>query len=174
MCASDGAVSAGMVLNHERESAVEPKKSCPRPSSPNSCIISQVSTPLWQLVKTWEMMQEFGLEGRGHDFFGSTADSRSWFNTIPADTAPSEAHIPDGAAGAGGSALTNEYLSASWYELQILLNNGNHQHRDRGPVDWVYLIGRYRDLIYPIHGAPVPLRSEEHTSELQSPDHLVC
>jgi hypothetical protein len=115
------------------------------------------STQLWQLVKTWEMMQEFGLEGRGHDFFGSTADSRSWFNTIPADTAPSEAHIPDGAAGAGGSALTNEYLSASWYELQILLNNGNHQHRDRGPVDWVYLIGRYRDLYGQTH-QPEPAR----------------
>jgi hypothetical protein len=115
------------------------------------------STQLWQLVKTWEMMQEFGLEGRGRDFFGSTADSRSWFSTIPADTAPSAAHIPDGAAGVGGSGLTNEYLSASWYELQILLNNGNHQHRDRGPVDWVYVIGRYRDLYGQTH-QPEPAR----------------
>src|SRR6266478_1302634 len=115
------------------------------------------STQLWQLVKTWEMMQEFGLEGRGRDLYGLTADSRSWFNTIPADTAPSAAHIPDGLAGVGGSALTNEYLSASWYELQILLNNGNHQHRDRGPVDWVYLIGRYRDLYGQTH-QPEPAR----------------
>jgi hypothetical protein len=30
--------------------------------------------------------------------------------------------------------------------LQIVLNSGNHQHRDRGPVDWVYLIGRFHDL----------------------------
>jgi hypothetical protein len=115
------------------------------------------STQLWQLVKTWEMMQEFGLEGRGRDFFGPAADSRSWFNTLPADTAPSAAHIPDGAAGAGGSGLTNEYLSASWYELQILLNNGNHQHRDRVPVDWVYVIGRYRDLYGQTH-RPEPAR----------------
>jgi len=28
------------------------------------------STQLWQLVKTWEMTQEFGLEGRGRDLFG--------------------------------------------------------------------------------------------------------
>ena len=28
------------------------------------------SAQLWQLVKTWEMMQEFGLEGRGRDLFG--------------------------------------------------------------------------------------------------------
>jgi hypothetical protein len=104
------------------------------------------STQLWQLVKTWEMTQEFGLEGRGRDFFGLTADSRTWCNTIPAETAPSAAHIPDGLAGVGGSALTNEYFAASWYELQIVLNSGNHQHRDRGPVDWVYLIGRFLDL----------------------------
>ena len=29
------------------------------------------SAQLWQLVKTWEMTQEFGLEGRGRDFFGA-------------------------------------------------------------------------------------------------------
>jgi len=111
------------------------------------------STQLWQLVKTWEMMQEFGLEGRGRDLFGLTADSRTWCNTIPAETAPSAAQIPDGLAGVGGSALTNEYFTASWYELQIILNSGNHQHRDRGPVDWVYLIGRFLDLYGQTHQA---------------------
>ncbi|HYL84904.1 MAG TPA: hypothetical protein VE263_11765 [Candidatus Angelobacter sp.] len=111
------------------------------------------STQLWQLVKTWEMMQRFGLEGRGRDLFGPTADSRMWCNTIPAETAPSAVHIPDGQAGVGGSALTNEYFSASWYELQIVLNSGNHQHRDRGPVDWLYLIGRFRDLYAQTHQA---------------------
>ena len=109
------------------------------------------STQLWQLVKTWELSQEFGLEGRARDVYGPAADSRSWLNTIPADTAPSAVNIPDGAAGVGGSALTNEYLSASWYELQILLNSGNHQHRNRGPVDWVYVIGRFHDLYSQTH-----------------------
>jgi len=116
------------------------------------------STQLWQLVKTWEMMQEFGLEGRGRDLYGLTADSRSWFNTVPEDTAPSAVHIPDGAAGVGGSALNNEYLSSSWYELQIVLNSGNHQHRDRGPVDWVYVVGRFRDLYDQTH-RPEPART---------------
>jgi len=115
------------------------------------------STQLWQLVKTWEMMQEFGLEGRGRDLFGLMADSRTWCNTIPAETAPSAAHIPDGLAGVGGSALTNEYFTASWYELQIVVNNGNHQHRDRSPVDWVYLIGRFLDLYVQTH-QPEPAR----------------
>jgi len=115
------------------------------------------STQLWQLVKTWEMTQEFGLEGRGHDLFGPAADSRTWCNTIPSDTSPSAVLIPDGPAGVGGSALTNEYFTAAWYELQIVLNSGNHQHRDRGPVDWVYLIGRFHDLYYQTH-QPEPAR----------------
>ena len=62
-----------------------------------------------------------------------------------------------GAAGVGGSALTNEYFMASWYELQIILNSGNHQHRDRGPVDWVYVIGRFNDLHAQTH-QPEPAR----------------
>jgi len=104
------------------------------------------STQLWQLVKTWEMMQEFSLEGRGQEIIGSTADSRTWCNTTPRETAPLEANIPNGPAGVGGSALTNEYFNASWYELQILLNSGSHQHHDRAPIDWVYLVSRFRNL----------------------------
>jgi hypothetical protein len=115
------------------------------------------STQLWQLAKTWEVMQEFDLEGRGRDLYGPNADTRTWFNTVPAETAPSAAHIPEGPVGVGGSSLTNAYFSASWYELQILLNNGNHRHRDRSPVDWVYVIGRFHDL-YLQTGQPEPAR----------------
>jgi hypothetical protein len=115
------------------------------------------STQLWQLVKTWEMTREFGLEARGRDLLGANADSRTWSNSVPAETAPAASHIPNGPAGIGGSALTNEYLSASWYELQIILNSGNHRHRDRTPVDWVYLIGRFRNL-YLLSRYPEPVR----------------
>ena len=104
------------------------------------------STQLWQLIKAWEMTQEAGLEGQGAALIGPTAESRTWCNTIPEETAPAAVHIPNSATGVGGSALTNEYLSAAWYELQIILNSGNHQHRDRTPVDWVYLIGHFHRL----------------------------
>jgi hypothetical protein len=128
------------------------------------------STQLWQLVKTWEMTQEFGLEGRGRELFGATAESRTWYNSVPADTAPTAAHIPSGPTGVGGSALSNEYLSASWYELQIVLNSGNHQHRDRTPVDWVYVIGQFRDL-YLQTKYPEPVRLlVAVTKALQSSD----
>jgi hypothetical protein len=104
------------------------------------------STQLWQLVKTWEMTQEFGLEGRGRELFGPTGELRTWLNTIPAATAPTVVNIPDGPSGMGGSALTNEYFDASWYQLQVLVNSGNHRHRERLPVDWIYVIGGFHDL----------------------------
>jgi len=131
------------------------------------------SIQLWQLVKTWEITQEFGLESRGHELFGVSGDSRTWFNTIPAETAPSAIHIPSGPSGVGGSALANEYFNAAWYELQILLFNGNHQHRDRGPVDWVYVIGGFLDLHAQTH-QPEPGRLlVAVTKALQSTDpHL--
>ena len=52
------------------------------------------STQLWQLMKTWELTQEFGLEAKGRIFFGEAAESRTWCNTVPADTAPAATHIP--------------------------------------------------------------------------------
>jgi len=128
------------------------------------------SAQLWQLVKTWELTQEFGLEARGRDLFGATADSRTWCNTVPGDAAPAAAHIPNGPAGVGGSALTNEYLTAAWYELQIILNSGNHQHREREPVDWVYVIAGFLDLQAQTHQAEPARLLVAVTKALQSSD----
>ena len=104
------------------------------------------STQLWQLVKAWELTQEFGLEGRSQALCGDKGVGRTWFNTIPAETAPAATAIPDGPNGMGGSALVNEFFDNAWYELQLLLNNGNHQHQDKRPIDWVYFMGRFLDL----------------------------
>jgi hypothetical protein len=95
------------------------------------------SAELWQLVKTWEIAQEFGLESDGQ---------RTWSNTIPAATAPAAVNIPNGPNGMGGSALTNEYFNSAWYELQLLLNSGNHRHHGRLPIDRVYFVGHFLDL----------------------------
>jgi hypothetical protein len=115
------------------------------------------ATELWQLVKTWEMTQEFGLEARGRELYGANGEPRTWFNTIPAATAPSAANIPDGPSGMGGSALTNEYFNACWYELQVLLNSGNHRHRATQPIDWIYVVGGFQDL-YQQSQRPEPAR----------------
>ena len=115
------------------------------------------STQQWQLVKTWELMQEFGLEGRGREIFGPNADARTWLNSAAAETAPAEARIPNGRNGIGGSALSNEYLNSAWYELQLVLNSGNHHHYGRSPVDWIYLIGHFKELYSQTH-QPEPAR----------------
>jgi hypothetical protein len=115
------------------------------------------STQLWQLVKAWELENEFQLEGRGQEVFGPTGEPRTWFSTIPLATAPVEANIPDGPNGMDGSALTNEYFSNAWYEVQVLVNSGNHRRHDRTPIDWVYVIDRYRDMYRESHW-PEPSR----------------
>jgi hypothetical protein len=126
------------------------------------------STQLWQLVKTWEMTQDYLLEGGTAG--GNSAGSRMWHNTIAAEAAPSNAGIPDNESGVGGSAVTNAYLSNAWYELQVLLFAGGHGHRNRGPVDWAYLIGRFRDLYLCTHRAE-PIRLLIATTKaLQSTD----
>ena len=98
------------------------------------------SAQLWELVKTWELTQ-----------------SRAWDNTVPASSAPSALNIPDSPAGMGGSALTNEYFSSAWYQVQVVLNSGQHRHRGRTPLDWPYLIGHFRDLER-LSGRPEPAR----------------
>jgi hypothetical protein len=91
------------------------------------------SAQLWQLVKTWESSQ-----------IGPAP--RFWPNAIPAATAPVEVGIPNGPSGMGRSALTNEYFNNAWYELQVVLNSGNHRHHGRQPVDWLYFAGHMLDL----------------------------
>ncbi len=91
---------------------------------------------LWQLVKTWEVTEELGLE----------REARTWPNVMAAETAPASANIPDGVNGMFGSALANEYFNNAWYELQTVVNSGSHQRHGKGPVDWTYVAGRYLDL----------------------------
>jgi hypothetical protein len=93
------------------------------------------SAQLWELVKTWEIIQKYSLEA-----------SRSWPNRVPAATAPDAVNIPDGPNGMGASALTNQYFSNAWYELQLVVNSGTHRRHDRSPVDWVYVIPRFLSL----------------------------
>ena len=115
------------------------------------------ATQLWQLVKAWELAQELGLEGRG-GYKNGTGDSRGWYNTIPAESAPAATKIPDGPNAMDGSALSNEYFDSAWYELQLVLNSGQHRHHEKRPIDWVYFIGRFLDLQRESH-RPEPARA---------------
>ena len=106
------------------------------------------SAQLWQTSsKPWEITRKFNLEDAGSETL----------KTIPAAAAPVETGIPNGPSGIGGSALTNEYFNNAWYEVQILVNSGNHRHHGQSPVDWVYIAGHFLDL-QRLSGRPEPGR----------------
>ncbi len=99
------------------------------------------SAALWGTVKTWELNQEFGLEGMARSvFIQPLADSRAWYSGLPFQTSPNMLHIPSGAPGLdNGSPKTFQYLSMAWYHVQLILNNSNHAQIGTSPIDWGYV-----------------------------------
>jgi cytochrome c553 len=125
---------------------------------------SLYSTLLWQLVKTWDISHHYQLEASG---------AVVWNNLVAAETAPATVNIPNSANGMSGSGLINEYFNNAWYELQILLNDGGHQHHGREPVDWVYVAGHERELER-WSGEPEPGRVlVTAIRAMQSTDHTI-
>jgi hypothetical protein len=92
-------------------------------------------------VKTWEMMNEFQLEGYAQSIFGSTsADPRAWYGSQAFGTSPHMLKMnSQGTPGLrNGTSATYTYLGFIWYDLQLILNNSNKQQHDHGPIDWGY------------------------------------
>lgn len=86
----------------------------------------------WKTTKIWEMMQEFGFEDGGKELMGSKANERTWFGGEVFRTAQ---HLT-------GVVNTEswEFESMTWYQLQLVLNDGNRAAWDTNPIDWGYLI----------------------------------
>lgn len=104
-------------------------------SDPN--YVSEVySTRLWEMVKWWEMNQEFGLEGMSKSIFGPQAAARSWFTNVPFMTSPNMLHIPTTAF---GPHIRHTYFSYIWYQLQLILNDGNGTFGGTVPIDFAYV-----------------------------------
>lgn len=105
------------------------------------------STALWKMVKLWEMMQEFELEGLAKDAFGPQAENRAWYTKWPFMVSPNMQHIPRGAPGiSNGSVNTHIYISYAWYHLQLILNGGNKKQIGTSPIDWPYVYGFIKDM----------------------------
>src|SRR5262249_23031317 len=100
------------------------------------------STRLWELVKLWEINQEFGLEGMPNVVFGSQASSRAWYSNFPFFVSPNMLTIPKPSVGLGnGLLIVHTYLSMAWYQVQLLLNDGNGTFTGNNPIDWPYVYG---------------------------------
>jgi hypothetical protein len=112
------------------------------------------SAALWQMVKLWEIHQEFGLEGMPQAVFGSKADLRAWYSTVAFGTSPIILHIPAGPGLGNGSTTVLDYLGFAWYHVQLIQNDGNGNEYDHTPIDFPYAQNVARELSANGNNAP--------------------
>ena len=104
------------------------------------------STALWRGVKTWEINQEFGLEGLNQAVFGPQGDPRGWWGNWLFFISPNMQHIPRGAPGIdNGLVITEIYVSLIWYQLQMILNDSSRTQSGSSPIDYPYVYGFIKD-----------------------------
>lgn len=109
----------------------------------------------WQLVKSWEIMQDFGLEGMSQAAYGPTAEKWAWFLITPFQAAPNINIIPNPASGIGnGSSTAFGVISQYWYYVQLVLMTGfPAQVGCNTPLDFGYMLG-FTQVFAPIVSQP--------------------
>jgi len=99
------------------------------------------SVAQWMMVKSWEINQEYGLEGMSQVVFGPQAADRAWFSNQAFFTSPQMLKIPNPSPGIGnGTALAHDYDAFIWYHTQLILNDGNGQAQGTWPIDHGYVL----------------------------------
>jgi mono/diheme cytochrome c family protein len=114
------------------------------PYSPSEMPVAVYSVAQWQLVKMWELNQDFGLEGMPQVPYGAKADVRGWFSGLAFGTAPNVLHLPATPAIGNGTALVNAYLSLAWYHTQLVQNDGQGTQTGHDPIDYGYALAFVR------------------------------
>lgn len=95
----------------------------------------------WATMKTWELMQEFDLEGLAPQVYGEYGEARSWLGQARNifELAPHLTTNKRAVAHPWQDRLVGKYFSTVWYHVQLVVNSGNvrevHQIK---PVDWNY------------------------------------
>ncbi|HTS46439.1 MAG TPA: hypothetical protein VMH05_00760 [Bryobacteraceae bacterium] len=108
------------------------------------------SVGLWTATKQWEINQEFGLEGMPSVGFTGTGyprttsapiEPRAWLSPVLFFVSPFMQHIPRPQPGIGnGTDVAHVYRSFIWYQLQLILNDGNGYAVGTTPIDWGYAL----------------------------------
>ncbi len=115
----------------------------------NQTYVNQLySTPLWGMVKMWELNHEFGLEGLARTvFLNPNAEDRAWRSGMPFYTSPNILHIPRGSPlFENGRLNTWVYVAFVWYQNQLILNNSEYEEHGAVPIDWGYSYAKIADL----------------------------
>jgi hypothetical protein len=95
----------------------------------------------WLMVKSWEINQEYGLEGMPQAAFGPQAEDRAWYSNQAFFTSPFMLKIPRPSPGIGNGSLTAfDYDSFAWYHTQLILNDGNGTASGTWPIDRGYAL----------------------------------
>ena len=107
---------------------------------------SVYSVMQWDMVKLWEINQDFGLEGMPQAIFGAKADARGWEALEPFYVSPNMLHITVGPGLGNGTQASWEYLAYIWYHMQLVLNDGQGQQSNHNPLDYDYVDGALKGL----------------------------
>jgi hypothetical protein len=105
----------------------------------------------WMMVKSWEINQEYGLEGMSRAVFGPRGADRAWYTDQAFLTSPFMLKIPkDKSPGIGnGLRIALTYDSFAWYQTQLILNDGNGEADGTWPIDRGYALAYlYNDLTW--------------------------
>src|ERR1035438_7128607 len=71
--------------------------------------------------------------------FGPQAESRAWYSALPFYGSPMMEKIPHPNPGVGNGTMTDyNYESFIWYQVQLILNDGNGHAEGTTPIDWGY------------------------------------
>jgi len=111
------------------------------------------SAQLWKMVKHFELHEGFDLTGMGKEainiewagFDSKQALPRMWMGAerVVFDVSPFLVGLQGGVTGSasGNNDLNYDYLSNSWYQLQLILNAGQRSGHDHRVIDWGYAYG---------------------------------
>ncbi len=95
----------------------------------------------WRAVKVWELMQAWGAADYGHEIYGSTnsggspLNDRRWFHGEVFRLGPHVIGLVK-----DGKTKEDDFHAESmqWYQLQLVLNDGNRDNASIVPIDWGY------------------------------------
>lgn len=112
---------------------------------------AKYAVAVWGAVKQWEIMEEFGLDGYGKQFYGANGEARQWFsNRHLFNISPHILGMLDAppVVGDAKGVLVNSYFANAWYEVQMLVNPGARHAVTGGhnTIDWGYMGGLFGDL----------------------------
>ena len=94
------------------------------------------SIGVWSQVKTWELMNAFGLEGYAIDAYGLVGEKRAWFSRRHlADTSPFFQGNQTGST-LRNTEVNYEYINHHWQHLQLALNAGQRACGGHACIDY--------------------------------------